>query len=100
MKRPVARVFFKSNDREPEVLIGLPLDAHLANVAALVESWSPERAYGNAGGIAARLERHTRPRVTRAAQRHDEGKRQPGIFKIRKVKGDLNRHSLMYSFAG
>lgn len=72
----------------------MTLESHLANVTRLAQAWAPEKAFLQVPPHRQPLFVQTRPKLIRAAERHDEGKRHR--FRIdRNGNGEL-----VYSYRG
>lgn len=82
-----ARVFFLPNPKQVSMLRVVTLASHLNNVRRLVKAWAPEKAFLDLPQHLRDLLGKTKERLIRAAQRHDEGKRQR--FKLEKVGDEL-----------
>ncbi|HXF83865.1 MAG TPA: hypothetical protein VNK49_00610 [Anaerolineales bacterium] len=88
------RVFFLPNSRQVETIRAVTLESHLANVTRLAQAWEPSKAFLQVPPHLQMLFAQTRPKLIRAAERHDEGKRHR--FRIeRNGNGEL-----AYSYRG
>lgn len=89
------RVFFLPNSRQVETIRAVTLESHLANVTRLAQAWEPSKAFLQVPSHLHALFAQTRPKLIRAAERHDEGKRHR--FRIERNHGS---GELVYSYRG
>lgn len=69
------RVFFLPNSKDAQIIRAVTLESHLANVTHLARAWVSEKAFLQVPPHLQPLFVQTRPKLIRAAERHDEGKR-------------------------
>lgn len=88
------RVFFLPNSKDVQIIRAVTLESHLANVKCLAQAWTPEKAFLQVPSHLQALFVQTRPKLIRAAERHDEGKRHR--FRIEQN----GNGELVYSYRG
>lgn len=88
------RVFFLPNSQQVQIIRAVTLESHLDNVTRLARVWDPSKAFLQVPPHLQTLFAQTRPKLIRAAERHDEGKRHR--FRIEhNANGEL-----IYSYRG
>lgn len=89
------RVFFFPDSKQVTTVRAVTLESHLSNVTRLAAVWQTEKAYLQIPPALRGKFSQTSEKLTRAAQRHDEGKR--NRFKI---KWDEKKGEWVYSYSG